>query len=87
MTPVPADGSVTGTDLPKPTAKVTATIGGFPATVFYAGAAPGLVAGVLQMNLQIPNNVTSGPAVLVRVTTVIGASSFTDANPVTIAVK
>jgi uncharacterized protein (TIGR03437 family) len=36
----------------------TATIGGQPATVQFAGAAPGLVTGVLQMNIVVPMGVT-----------------------------
>jgi uncharacterized protein (TIGR03437 family) len=41
---------------------VTATVGGIPAEVTYAGAAPGLVTGVMQVNLRIPNEVMPGPA-------------------------
>ena len=37
---------------------VTATIGGKPATVQYAGAAPTLITGVVQVNLQVPLGVT-----------------------------
>jgi uncharacterized protein (TIGR03437 family) len=37
---------------------VTATIGGQPAVVTFAGGAPGLVAGVIQVNLMVPNGVT-----------------------------
>jgi uncharacterized protein (TIGR03437 family) len=33
------------------------TIGGQPATVGYQGAAPGLVAGVMQINAQVPAGV------------------------------
>jgi uncharacterized protein (TIGR03437 family) len=36
----------------------TATIGGQPATVQFAGAAPGLVTGVFQMNIVVPTGVT-----------------------------
>ena len=37
---------------------VTATIGGQPATVQFAGAAPTLINGVVQVNLQVPFGVT-----------------------------
>jgi trimeric autotransporter adhesin len=46
--------------LPQPNFKVTATIGGQAVTPSYAGAAPGVVAGVLQVNLQIPTGLTAG---------------------------
>ncbi|HUA83114.1 MAG TPA: hypothetical protein VMB85_04600, partial [Bryobacteraceae bacterium] len=46
---------------------VTATIGGQPATVLYAGAAPTLITGVVQINLQVPSGV-SGSALPVTVT-------------------
>jgi uncharacterized protein (TIGR03437 family) len=44
---------------------VTATIGGQTAQVLYAGHAPGEVAGMLQVNLQVPGGVTGDvPVVL-----------------------
>ncbi len=47
--------------LPQPLLPVSVTIGGIPATnITYAGAAPTLTAGVLQINVQIPDNVPSG---------------------------
>jgi uncharacterized protein (TIGR03437 family) len=39
---------------------VTATIGGQPATVRFAGAAPGFVTGVFQVNVQIPSGIGTG---------------------------
>ncbi len=36
---------------------VTATIDGVPATVLYSGAAPSLIAGVTQINIQVPSSV------------------------------
>jgi uncharacterized protein (TIGR03437 family) len=62
-------GSVTptnGTGLKNPVAQpVTATVGGITAKVVYAGSAPGIVAGVMQVNIEIPNGVSSGPQPLV----------------------
>ena len=64
--PAGVDGKVAGSSpLPKPTAPVTAQLGGPPgvgtdAQVQYAGAAPGLVAGVMQINLVIPTDAPSG---------------------------
>ena len=44
---------------------VTATIGGKPATVLFAGAAPDLITGVWQINVLVPTGLTSGPQPLV----------------------
>jgi endo-1,4-beta-xylanase len=52
----PASGA--GTLVTQP---VTATIGGVAANVLYAGPAPGLVNGVIQVNLTIPAGLTPGP--------------------------
>jgi uncharacterized protein (TIGR03437 family) len=43
------------------TQPVTATIGGVNAQVDYAGPAPGLVNGAIQVNLTVPSGLTSGP--------------------------
>jgi uncharacterized protein (TIGR03437 family) len=60
-----SDGLVAVDALPKPLLDVTATVGGVPAMVQYAGAAPSLVAGVLQVNVTIPDGAPSGNAALV----------------------
>ena len=67
---------------PTPVAAVSVDIGGLPATVKYAGAAPGYVAGVLQINAQMSPNVPAGNAVPVHVT--IGG--VTSQDGVTLAV-
>jgi len=46
--------------LPKPKLPVTVTIGGKPAEVLYYGAAPGQVAGLMQVNARIPEGVDPG---------------------------
>jgi uncharacterized protein (TIGR03437 family) len=47
--------------LPSPLLPVSVTIGGIPATdISYAGAAPTMTAGVLQINVRIPDTVPSG---------------------------
>lgn len=62
------DGMVAGSVLPKPILPVSVTIAGQAAQATYAGAAPGLVAGVMQVNARIPNGVSSGAvAVLLQV--------------------
>jgi uncharacterized protein (TIGR03437 family) len=50
-----------GTGLKTIALPVTATIGGLPATVAYAGSAPGDAEGVMQVNLEIPSGLTTGP--------------------------
>jgi uncharacterized protein (TIGR03437 family) len=51
---------VISTPHPKPAAPVTATIGGQPAELLYAGAAPYLPFGVTQINLRIPAGIAGG---------------------------
>jgi uncharacterized protein (TIGR03437 family) len=59
-----SDGFVVDADDPPiPALPVTARVGGLDAAISYAGAAPGAVAGVLQVNLQLPSGTPSGPAV------------------------
>jgi uncharacterized protein (TIGR03437 family) len=65
-------GVTTGTPL-LPPGSVTVMIGGQPATVQYAGAAPGAIAGLYQINAVIPQGAASG-AQPVSVT-VAGAST------------
>jgi uncharacterized protein (TIGR03437 family) len=58
------DGKPGDSPAPLPiTEPVTATVGGIPAQVQYAGGVPGLVAGVLQVNVLIPQGVTSGSSI------------------------
>jgi uncharacterized protein (TIGR03437 family) len=61
---------------------VSATVGGLPAQVDYAGIAPGLVQGAMQINVAIPSAVTPGPSVPVVVT--VGSAV---SNKVTIVVQ
>jgi len=48
------DGKIAAEILPRPRLTVSVTIGGRPADVLYAGGAPGLVAGVIQVNARVP---------------------------------
>lgn len=52
--PVPADGAITSGTLPSPQLPISVTIAGERANILYAGAAPGLAAGVIQINAVIP---------------------------------
>lgn len=68
MTPASQDGEITPlSPLPKLQLPVTVLIGNQPAIVQYAGAAPGLIAGVLQINAVIPANTTAGSSVPVSI--------------------
>lgn len=60
------DGSVIPDASVTPVAPVSVTIGGRPAQILYAGAAPSLVSGVLQVNAVVPEGIGSGaqPVVL-----------------------
>jgi uncharacterized protein (TIGR03437 family) len=61
--PAGVDGLLAGDDPSIPVATVTAQIAGVDAPVEYAGSSSGLVAGVLQVNVQIPLGVPTGDAV------------------------
>ncbi len=64
--PPGVDGKLAVDVLPKPTLPVTVSVDGKDAQVLYAGAAPTEVAGVIQVNVFLPNGVRSGevPVVL-----------------------
>ncbi len=83
--PPGSTGVVTGTDantLPKPVLPVSVQVQGVAAEVLYAGAAP-QSAGLMQVNVRIPANVT--PSDRVPVNVIVG--SFPAQPGVTIAVR
>jgi len=80
--PAGVDGKPAQVPLPRPLLPVTVTIGGQILNPQYAGGAPGEVAGVMQINVQIPSGITPGNAVPV----VIQVGSATSPSGVTIAV-
>jgi uncharacterized protein (TIGR03437 family) len=61
--PPGADGAPGAVPYPLPTLGVTASVGGKLANVQYAGGALGLVAGVMQINVQIPSGIAPGNSV------------------------
>jgi uncharacterized protein (TIGR03437 family) len=67
MNPGGVDGLPGAAPLPQPVAAVSVTVGGQLAVVEYAGQAPGAVAGVMQINAQIPSGIQAGNAVPVFV--------------------
>ena len=81
--PPSADGEVIGGALRHLTQVVTVTIGGMNAAVQYAGAVPGAVAGLTQINVELPAGLS--PALALPVVVKIG--DFTSTGSVTAAVK
>jgi len=65
--PAGTDGLINAGPGPVPAGTVKVTIGGQTANVNFAGGAPGAVAGVFQVNAQIPAGVAAGGAVAVVV--------------------
>jgi uncharacterized protein (TIGR03437 family) len=86
-TPAGVDGKPASTPAPAPVLPVNVTLNGQYVPVTYAGGAPGLVAGLMQVNAQIPANLLqtfSGP-VAIPVVVQVGFT-FSQAN-VTITVS
>jgi len=82
-TPASGDGAVIGDASFVLSQTPVVTIGGVNASVKYAGAAPGAVAGLTQINVEVPAGVT--PALAWPVIVKIG--DFTGTSGVTVAVK
>jgi uncharacterized protein (TIGR03437 family) len=75
-------GPLTTDALPRLMLPVSVTVGGISAQVDYAGIAPGLVQGAMQINVAIPSAVAPGPSVPVVVT--IGNAI---SNTITLAIQ
>jgi uncharacterized protein (TIGR03437 family) len=84
VVPSLSDGEIATGASTTSAANVSVTIGGVAAQVLYAGSAPGLVAGALQINVIVPAGVTPGPAVPVVLT--IGSQS-TGSENVTLGIQ
>ena len=82
LNPLPADGQIAQT-LATTSTPVTATIDGAPAQVLYAGAAPQLINGVVQVNVLVPAGAHPNPAAPIMLT--IG--SFSTQPGVTVAIR
>ncbi|MGB7718987.1 MAG: BACON domain-containing carbohydrate-binding protein [Bryobacteraceae bacterium] len=67
---------------PAPMLPIEVTIAGLPALYAYAGEAPGLVAGIMQLNVQIPATAPSGD---LQILVSIGGN--TSQNGVTVSVR
>ena len=72
LLPTATDGQIAGSPA-NTTLPVSASVGGLPAQVDYAGAAPGLIAGVAQVNLRIPSGLAPNLAAPLSLT--IGPST------------
>jgi endo-1,4-beta-xylanase len=82
ISPAGPDGGLIADTSTKPVAAVAVQVGGKDAVVQYAGGAPGLTNGLLQVNVMIPAGLAAGPqAVVLKV----GSASSTGA--VTVAVQ
>jgi uncharacterized protein (TIGR03437 family) len=60
------DGGITQEALPRPLLPVTVWILGREAEVLYAGAAPNMVAGVMQINVRVPDDTSVGDKVPIQ---------------------
>ena len=86
--PPSVTGAITAASLPPP--QVTpapllvagVTINGLPASYVYAGEAPGLVAVMMQLNVQIPANAASGDLPIL-----VSVGGHTSQNGVTVSVQ
>jgi uncharacterized protein (TIGR03437 family) len=81
--PAGKDGQLASDVLPKPLLPVAVRIGGIDAELQYAGAAPGLIAGLIQVNAKIPENAPSGTAIPIEL--IVGQVS--SPTGVTLAIK
>ncbi len=58
--PAGRDGQISASTTPRPLLPVAVTVGGIPSFVQYAGTVPGQVAGLMQINVQVPDGVPRG---------------------------
>ena len=77
--PTGIDGKLAAVPLPVPVQAVSVRIGGIDAPVVYYGGAPGLVAGLIQINARVPRTAPVGAAVpiVVRVGTIDSPAGIT----------
>jgi len=77
------DGVVASAPFPRPKSPVSVVIAGRPAEVLYVGSAPGLVAGLIQLNVRIPVETEANPITPI----VVNVGSATSPPDVTLAVR
>ena len=83
LSPAATDGSLAQSPFGKLSQPYSLRIGGLPAAVSYAGAAPGIIEGVIQINAVVPNGITPSATVPIDIT--IGG--VTSPAGVTVAVR
>jgi uncharacterized protein (TIGR03437 family) len=81
-TPGGVDGQMATLALPAPRLPVTVTVDGRNAQILYAGAAPGEVAGMMQINIVLPSGLAAGD---IPITFSVGAAA--SQAGLTVAVK
>jgi len=81
--PASVDGQLSSLTPPTPKLPVSVRIGGKAAKVWYAGGAPGLVAGLVQINAEVPIGVAPGD----RVPILVVVGDVVSASLVTVAVR
>jgi uncharacterized protein (TIGR03437 family) len=81
--PPGVDGAVTGAALSTAAAPVSASINGVDSEVLYAGTAPGIVAGVFQVNVRVPEAAAPGGTVPL----VLAAGGASSQAGVTLAIQ
>jgi uncharacterized protein (TIGR03437 family) len=68
LSPAVGDGQITADTTSQPVLPISVLIDGQPAEVLYAGSAPGQVAGILQINVRLPQGVSASELpILLRV--------------------
>jgi len=82
-TPASVDGLLGTAPLGQPNAGVSVSIGGLPCQLNFAGAAPGLIAGAIQINALVPEGAPTGPNVPLQVT----FGTATSQSGITLAVE
>ncbi len=85
--PEGVDGKVTAEPLPRPVLRIFAQVDNRFADVLYVGGAPGLVAGVLQMNIKIPDDARSGAAIPISIGGMDGPFGTERSEQATVAIR
>jgi uncharacterized protein (TIGR03437 family) len=90
--PAGATGAIAPANAPapwkQPLLRATATVGNLPALVEYYGSAPGLVSGVMQVNVRIPANAPSGAVnIVITLTAPDTGLSYNTQGQVTVSVQ